>query len=762
MQVSFSTKKKDRYHFIGIGGIGMSALAHILLDKKIWVQGSDSHPSPIVQELEKKGAVIYADHSASNISRGDTVVYSSAITPDNPEYQAAEALHCRLLHRSELLAELMRDHKTIAVAGTHGKTTTSSMLTTIFIQAKLDPSYALGGLLHNRNGQKGKGGHFLFEADESDGSLINYFPDLAIITNIEAEHMDHYKTEEAVFESYNSFASQVKEFLLYCGDGLTLSKGTSYGFSENCDHRLSNFEQRGWQLSFDLDQFENIEVAATGRHNALNAAAAFLVAHHLGIKESVIRSALKGFPGVKRRCERRGDENGILQLDDYAHHPTEIRATLRGLREAVGERRIVALFQPHRYTRTRDHLEEFGRAFEWADEVYITDIYLAREKPIEGLSAHSVIEQVRKHTPNCHYIARSDCPDKIALRPHDVFITLGAGDITKVHKSFSPKKWRVGVLAGGRSPEHEISLRSAQFVYDSLNPHFYEPLFFTIHKDGTWSCGETRGPLSSVMHKLEECDIVLPILHGPNGEDGTIQGLLQTMGKAFIGSDHLGCALSMNKVMAKKLAAAEGVPTPAYINFYRIDWLREKERYLNHGLTYPVYVKAVHLGSSIGTYFVKKAEELEEAIEEAFRFDDEVMIEEGKVACREIEFATLGNHDVVVPRPGEKLAQGNFITYEMKYGKTPVPTSVEPSLTKATLAKGQELAKCVYRALRMSGFARVDFLLDPQNNWWFFEVNAIPGMQKFSLFPKIWKREGVSASALIDQLVILALARQRC
>ena len=763
MQAPFLTSnKRKRYHFIGIGGIGMSALAHILLDKQMWVQGSDKGSSPILSELEKKGALIYKEHSASHISRGDTVVYSSAINPDNPEFQAAEALGCKMLHRSELLSELIADHKSVAIAGTHGKTTTSSMLTAILLQAKMDPSFALGGLLNNRNGQKGKGGHFLFEADESDGSLLNYSPDVAIITNVEPEHMDHYKTEVALRESYATFASQVKEFLLYCGDHMKMQKGESYGFSSKCKHVIKNFEQNEWNLSFDIGRFKKITVAAIGRHNALNAAAAFLMALHLGIPEESIRSALKGFSGVKRRCEKRGDAHGILQIDDYAHHPTEIHTTLRGIKEAIGERRLVVLFQPHRYSRTQDHLVEFGRAFEWADEVYITDIFLAREKPIPGLSAQSVIDEVKKHHQHCHYIARSDCPDKIELRPHDVFVTMGAGDIYKAHKEFLPKKWKAAVLAGGRSPEHEISLRSAQFVFDSLNPAFYEKELFTIHKDGSWSVGDIHGPLSAVIHKLEECEIVLPILHGPNAEDGTIQGFLKTLNKPFVGPDHLGCAIAMNKVLAKKLAQAEGVPTPPYTYFHKLDWMREKERCLNHGLSYPVYVKAAHLGSSIGTYCVKSAEELESAIENALRYDCEVMIEEGRVACREIEFAVLGNHDVQVPKPGEKLALGEFVSYEMKYGTNPVPTSIDPTLTKETLARGQEFAKRTYRALHMSGLSRVDFLLDPQNNWWFFELNAIPGMQKLSLFPKIWNREGLSPSRLVDQLVILALARARC
>lgn len=743
----------------------MSALARILLDRKMHVSGSDENPTSVLEELKGKGACITHHHSAQNISSEDIIIFSSAVSADNPEYQKALVSQCKMLHRSELLAQLMQGFNTIAITGTHGKTTTSSLLTAVFLEAQLDPTYAIGGVFQSCNGKVGKGTHFVFEADESDGSFLNYCPNCAIVTNLELEHMDHYKTEKELEDSFRTFFSQISNTCIYCLDDERLAKlnpkGMSYGFSEKAHFRLSNFSQKGWHLFFDLstptNQYEKIEVALIGRHNALNAAAAFAMALTFNIPEKTIRAALKHFPGVKRRAEKKGEEHGILRIDDYAHHPSEIHAVLRGIKEAVQERRLVVLFQPHRYTRTRDHLEEFGKAFEWADLLFVTDIFQSREDPISELSAHTVIEQIQKKsiTP-VSYVPRHECEKVMEerLRPYDVFVTLGAGDITSVQRPYQPRKWKVGVVFGGHSPEHEISIRSSRLVIDSINRQTCDVIPFYIDQSWNWK---------EMMGEIEECEVFFPILHGPNGEDGTIQGFFEMLQKAYVGSDHLASALAMDKVFAKQCAIKAQVPTPAYRHFNYLAWLQDKQRYLSHNLRYPLYVKPVRLGSSIGISQVKKASDLESAIEKAFRYDSRVMIEEGKVACREFEFALVGNSDgfeISVPNPGEKIGEGEFVDFEKKYGKQAIEMTVEPTLSKKTLEMGKELAKRVYLALHCSGFTRVDFLLDPQENWWFFELNTIPGMTPLSLFPKIWKRDNVDAQKLVDRLIILALAKK--
>ncbi len=775
-----------KYHFIGIGGIGMSALARILLDKKIPVSGSDLSASHTISELAEKGAVVRQGHSAKHISPQHTVVYSSGIKEGNPEYMAAKALNCPLMHRSELLADLMKGYRTFACAGTHGKTTTSSLLTAVLTEGGLDPTFAVGGLLLGSNGRFGKGECFIAEADESDGTFLNYHPEGAIITNVEPEHMDHYKTIGSLHAAFEAFVGQVQNTLLlfYCGDDFELSKlmqgkGVAYGFSAHCPLRLSNYRQEGWKsyvdFSFEGHLYKDMEIALAGEHNALNAAAVFGLALRIGVGEEKIRSALATFPGVARRCQKRGERGGVLYLDDYAHHPTEISKTLKSVKLAVEERRLVVLFQPHRYTRTRDHLKAFGKAFEMADLLYVDEIYAAGEEPIEGINSARLIEEIRAaSTVPCAKWSQAE-----ALMPHDVFVTVGAGNITHIHEYLpKPRKLTVGVIFGGLSCEHEISLRSARFVASSLDRNLYEVRYFGIDKEGKWITGEEAKeilekspvvatprcrPIFDIVKELEDCDLFLPILHGTYGEDGTLQGFLEILGKPYVGPDYRSAALSMDKVLTKRLVASYGVPVPEDISFGHIQWLQDKGAILEKIDRFPVYVKPVHLGSSVGISCVDSKEGLESAIEAAFRFDTQVMIEEGKVGCRELEFALVGNTHgfrVIAPMPGEKLAEGNFVDYEKKY-LHPIETTLNPDLDPKLLEEGAVLAQKAYRAVGCSGMTRVDFLLDKEGNYWFFEMNPIPGLQQFSLFPKIWKRDGIEPEKLFDRLIVLALQRKR-
>lgn len=790
---------QHKYHFIGIGGIGMSALARILLDKNIPVSGSDLCFNANTTELIQKGAMISQGHAEHHISSNDTVIFGSQIQKSNPEYQAALALKCPLMHRSELLAHLMGEYKTFAITGTHGKTTTSSLLTSVLIMGGVDPTFAVGGMLAGLNGKLGKGSFFVAEADESDGTFLNYYPQGAIITNIGPDHLDHYKTEQALHSAFQTFFSQVKneELLFYCGDDpilpmLSMNRGISYGFGKKNQLQISNYRQKGWHGVFDIHFkgkcYREIEVALSGEHNALNSAAVFGLSMQLSLSEEKVRSALKTFPGVSRRCEKRNEVGGVLFLDDYGHHPTEIFKTLKAVKEAIRERRLIVLFQPHRYTRTRDLLKEFGSAFEWADFLYISDIYSAFEQPIEGIDTHLLIDQVRKNsTVPCAYLPKERWSEELQsiLHPHDVVLTIGAGDVYQLHTaSFSPKKLTVGLVFGGLSCEHEISLRSSRFVAQSLDRTLYDVRFFGIDKKGEWIVGKeaeeilatqteilsknTRSLLDPLItRELEACDLFVPILHGPNGEDGTLQGLFEMLGKPYTGPDYRTCAICMDKIFTKRLVEGAGVKTPKDLTFGYHDWLEKRGHFVQQirdTLPFPVYVKPVHLGSSVGITPVFAPEKLEEAIDLAFRHDTQVMIEEGKTGCREMEFAVLGNthgFPVVVPAPGEKLAEGEFVDYEKKYGQNNVKTTPNPDLSPDLLEKGRELALKAYRAVGSTGMTRVDFLLDPDGEFWLFEMNSIPGLTKLSLFPKIWDREGVPADQLLNRLIILALERHR-
>jgi UDP-N-acetylmuramate--alanine ligase len=351
------------------------------------------------------------------------------------------------MHRSDLLLQLMNGYKTLSVAGTHGKTTTSSLLAYVLAEGGVDPSFAVGGMIpqFQANAGHGQGEYFVAEADESDGTFLKYHSYGAIITNIDLDHMNYFGTEEVLVQSFQQFASQVSssKHLFWCGDdsrirGLALP-GISYGFSKECALRASNVRQEGWRILFDAEfngaHYSNVQVSLIGSHNVLNALAVFGLALTIGVKEESLRSALIAFGGVKRRCEKKGEVNEILMLDDYAHHPTEIETTLQGIRSAIGIRRLVVVFQPHRYSRTKDCLGSYGRIFEAVDELLVTDIYGAGELPIPGVSHEKVLAEVKdvSRVP-CRYIPRKDLLKYLAeyLRPHDVLVTLGAGDITKL------------------------------------------------------------------------------------------------------------------------------------------------------------------------------------------------------------------------------------------------------------------------------------------------------------------------------------------
>lgn len=432
-------------HFVGIGGIGMSALARILLMRRERVSGSDLQLSPLVEQLSEEGAEVFIGHEVENIANAQMVVFSTDIAANNPELTAATQLGIPLIHRSELLAQLLRGYAPLLVTGTHGKTTTSALLAHVLRQAALDPSFAIGGMVSTlqTNGYHGRGIYFVAEADESDGSFLTYPSFGAIITNLENDHMNYWKEEEALNRAFGQFASQVGslEHLFWCKDDLRLSSlglaGHSYGFSAAAQLTINHFHQIGWQVVFDITfqerHFKEIELPLIGAHNVLNAAAVFGLGLKLDVQESILRRAFISFPGVGRRLEKKGEAKGIEIYDDYAHHPTEIFATLRALKLATRCNRLIVAFQPHRYSRVRDCLEEFGRAFSHADAVIVTDIYSARETPIPGINAEKICEKIVKTIPT-EYVKREQLPSFLSayLQRGDLLVTMGAGDITQV------------------------------------------------------------------------------------------------------------------------------------------------------------------------------------------------------------------------------------------------------------------------------------------------------------------------------------------
>lgn len=440
--------KRPFYHFIGIGGIGMSALAKIALDQGYHVSGSDVSPSYVTKALEKAGISVAFGHSEQNIPEATTaVVYSTAVRDSNPELQEAKRRRLPLLHRSDLLSEFLRASSALCVTGTHGKTTTSSLLAHTLEAASRDPSYALGGFVSSLggNGKRGNGSYFVAEADESDGSFLKHPAYGAIVTNIDFDHMEYWKSEQALIGGFQTFLNNVdsSNHLFWCGDDDRLVKlkpsGVSYGFSTHCDLRIEAHRQEGWRLIFDLTfegrAYTAIEVPMIGAYNVLNAAAVFGLCLRLGLSPEEIRTSFSSFRGVCRRVEQKGIYQQAVLFDDYAHHPTEILSTLGALKKCVNGGRLVVAFQPHRYTRTQACLEQFGAAFAPADEVIITEIYAAGEDPLEGMDKMTLYRRVMQERPHgVHYSTRSDLSQFLAsfLKPNDLFVTMGAGDITKV------------------------------------------------------------------------------------------------------------------------------------------------------------------------------------------------------------------------------------------------------------------------------------------------------------------------------------------
>jgi UDP-N-acetylmuramate--alanine ligase len=341
----------------------------------------------------------------------------------------------------------MHKNAALLVSGTHGKTTTSSLLAHLLMESRYNPSFAVGGIIKNcdTNGKYGIGPYFVAEADESDGSFLKYNPFGAIITNIDDDHYDYWRSKKALVEGFRQFTNQISspEHFFWCGDDELLRtlklKGISYGFEEGNHLKVLSFRQEGWKNLFDV-QFENkryseIEVPLIGAHNVLNAAAVFGMGLRINIPESSIRNAFTSFQGIGRRTDFKGECQSISAYDDYAHHPTEIFATLRAIKHAIDKRRLVVAFQPHRYTRTRDCFAEFGPAFSSADRVILTDIYSAGEKTIEGINAVMLLKKIQESSPvNICYSNRKDLSHFLCsiLQKHDVLVTMGAGDITKI------------------------------------------------------------------------------------------------------------------------------------------------------------------------------------------------------------------------------------------------------------------------------------------------------------------------------------------
>lgn len=442
--------KIDRVHFVGIGGIGMSGIAEVLLNLGFKVTGSDLRKTETTERLEQLGAQIFYGHREENVHGVDVVVISSAVKSDNSEVQKARELFIPVIQRAEMLAELMRIKYSVAVAGAHGKTTTTSLISSVLGHANLDPTCVIGGKLNSlgSNAKLGSSKFLVAEADESDGTFLLLFPTIAVVTNIDLEHLDFYKDIHEIKNAFLTFLNKVPFYGLdiICIDNSNIQslipqlkrRYMTYGLSKQADLRAENINYKGVKTSFKViykgEDLGDIDLSLPGIHNVVNALAACGVGIELDIPFEIIKEALKGFSGIQRRLEIKWD-GSIKLIDDYGHHPTEIRATLSAIRK-MWKGRIVVVFQPHRYTRTKALMHEFVTSFNEADVLIVTEIYPASEEKIEGVTGKVLSEKIRAsgHKNVMFALTKEDAADKVLklAKSGDVVITLGAGDIYKI------------------------------------------------------------------------------------------------------------------------------------------------------------------------------------------------------------------------------------------------------------------------------------------------------------------------------------------
>ncbi|MCG3205923.1 MAG: UDP-N-acetylmuramate--L-alanine ligase [Elusimicrobia bacterium] len=445
-------KKIKRIHFIGIGGSGMSGIAEVLLKLGYYVSGSDASRNAVTLRLESLGAHIALGHAAQHVTGADVVVTSTAISKTNPEVKAALKSNIPVIPRIEMLAEIARLKYTIAVGGTHGKTTTTSLVGQILKVAGLDPTVIVGGRLKavGTGGVLGNGDFLVAEADESDGSFLKLTPTLAIVTNIDNDHLDYYKNMENLEEAFATFANHIPFYgaTYLCGEDAGVKRIVPklnrrclfYGFKSSFDLWAANIELNERGSRFTVVQkgktLGSVELPLSGKHNILNALAAIAVALHIDIPFHVIAEALYQFEGVGRRIEIKGETQGVMVVDDYGHHPTEIKATLGAIKSRWPNRRLVALFQPHRYTRTQILAKQFAAALQGADYLFLMPIYAAGEKPIKGISTQSIAHHLNKKNFGLWSWDKPISELSSQLKSGDIFLTLGAGDVWKVGEEF--------------------------------------------------------------------------------------------------------------------------------------------------------------------------------------------------------------------------------------------------------------------------------------------------------------------------------------
>ena len=766
-----------RYHFIGVGGMGMGTLALLMLAKGFQVSGSDQKESELTHQLREKGAKIFIGHDIRNIEGADCIVYSSAIKADNPEMFQAFSLHLPVLKRAELLAQLLNKEVGITVAGAHGKTTTSSMASYLLIKAGLKPTTAVGGIVNqgDYNANLGIGRHMVAEVDESDGSFLYFAPHFSIITNIDFEHVDYYHTFEKIQEAYAKFVDRTvpNGIVIMCGDDKILSgiveksgrRFTTYGFGQYNEWVGTNIHLDSFGSSYDCYHKGNLvgrfSLTVPGKHNVLNSLAIVALGHELKIDLTVIQETLKTFQGVKRRFERKGEAGGVLVVDDYGHHPTEIAATLQTAK-TLDRKRLLVVFQPHRYSRTKFLMNEFSGCFNLADHLILMDIYPASEKPIEGVTTETLMARIREKRPQeTLHLKKDQVVDHVMgfVKPGDLVLTLGAGDITQISDELTRRLLQraslgqghgiIGVIMGGCSSEREVSIKSGTAIVQALTGAGCAVKALDLHSEDHDTVKEWL--------KAEKIDVAFIALHGRFGEDGGIQAVLEELNIPYNGCGPSSSYASFNKCVSQKLFEAHKVRTPLTVMVSGLEGFDAQQAVALLG-GFPVVVKPACEGSSIGVSLAGDQDSLAAALSKAYEYGKDIVIQQ-YVKGRELTVGIIGEQ--VLPVVEIRATETAFFDFQAKYKSQATEYIVPAPLELSTSARVQAEALKAYKALGCEGFGRVDVLCGENDEPYVLEINTIPGFTATSLLPKAARAAGIDFTQLCLTLVDMAYGKKK-
>ena len=735
----FSPKEKldqsTSFFMVGIGGSGMAPIAKILKKRGHYVHGTDRGFSKNVQDLNSLGIDVTIGHSGKPIRPGDVVILSDAIwLESSPEFSRAIELGCLLYRRSQVLGWLLKKKKTIAVTGTHGKTTCTALTASVLKSAGLDPFIIVGADVPALGGSvvMGEGDWAVVEACEAYDGYHDLDPTIVFLTNLEADHLDYHENYESLFQSMLRFVQKIpaEGCLIYCKE----DKGASE-IAKQFNGRKFGYDSS--TLSQLVPDIKDLKIP--GAHNRLNAGGVLLVANQVGLDLESAADAISDYRGAKRRMEIHLD-GPVIVMDDYGHHPTEIRETIKALRERYPERRIVFVFQPQLYSRTMQFRHEFAEELSKADHVVITDIFASREEPMPGVSALHIAELITKpmnYVPCRHLLPRFL---KSMAKPGDLIIGSGVGNIGEMgpllaaeFKRSGPTK--VAVIYGGDNEEREVSLHSGKMAYDALQSKGYDVVMVDIAEQLL-----TRGDLSFFVGP-DRPDVVFLATHGERYEDGAIEGLFELLHLPYTHSNIRASTIAWDKQFLKQFLAGYGLPVTPGILLKQFPKQRPD-------LSLPLVVKPNDQGSTIGVYFVDKEEDLMPAIQKAFRYSNEILVERW-LKGMEITVPVFAGHALPIV---EIIPSREHYDFESKYLPGGAEEIVPARISDEIAEKVRSIATQAYEYLDCSGVIRVDMIIEDEMPY-ILEVNTIPGMTPTSLLPASIKASPLSFADLCEMLV---------